>query len=84
MPENEKTSTHVCVTCRYAGDPIEAPDASEVMIHCLSGKLAAAGDLLEPGDSLLGPGPAEPGAAAPDSTIIAAMLPKVRPGLQLA
>jgi len=24
MPENEKTSIHVCVTCREAGDPIEA------------------------------------------------------------
>jgi environmental stress-induced protein Ves len=53
-----------------AGDPVEAPDAPEVVIHCLSGELAAAGDELPAGDSLLGPGPASPGAAASDSTII--------------
>ncbi len=49
-----------------AGDPVEAPDAPEVVVHCLEGELSTAGDLLQPGDSLLGPGPATPAAAASD------------------
>ncbi len=53
-----------------AGDPVEVPDAPEIVIHCLHGKLAAAGDLLEPGDSLLGPGAPSPAAAAENSTVI--------------
>ncbi len=53
-----------------AGDPVEAPDAPETIIHLIEGQLAAAGELLAPGDSLLGPGPASPGAAAQDSTVI--------------
>ena len=59
-----------------AGDPVDAPDAPEVIIHCVSGELAVAGELLGPGDSLLGRGPASPGAAAQDSiAILVAMHP---------
>jgi len=60
----------VAVLRLEAGDTIEAPDAPEVVVHCVSGELAAAGEVLAPGDSLLGPGPASPGAAAADATVI--------------
>lgn len=64
-----------------AGDPVPAPDAPEVVIHCLAGELSTAGDLIEPGDSLLGPGPSAPAAAAKDATILlAAIRPVARPG----
>ena len=64
-----------------AGEPVAAPDAPEVVIHCLSGELSTAGDLIEPGDSLLGPGPGTPAAAAKDATVLlAAIRPVNRPG----
>ena len=53
-----------------AGDPVEAPDAPHVVLHCLTGRIAAVGDLLGPGDSLLGAGPATPGAMAEDGVVI--------------
>ncbi len=58
------------------GDPVEAPDAPDVVIHCLHGELAAAGERVLAGDSLLGPGPAMPGAAAEETT---AILVAIRP-----
>lgn len=60
------------------GDPVETPDAPEVVIHCLSGELSTAGDLIEPGDSLLGPGPAAPAAAAKDATVLLAIFWNVK------
>lgn len=53
-----------------AGDPVDTPDAPEVVIYCLAGELSTAGDLIEPGDSLLGPGPAAPAAAAKQATVL--------------
>lgn len=53
-----------------AGDPVQAPDAPEVLIHCLEGEISTAGDLIGPGDSLLGPGPAAPAAAGTDGVAI--------------
>ena len=70
----DRLAAELRVVALEAGDPIEAPDAPEVLIHCLAGELAAAGDLLLPGDSLLGPGPAEPGSASADSTAIVVAL----------
>lgn len=63
-----------------AGDPVETPDAPEVVIHCLTGELSTAGDLIEPGDSLLGPGPAAPAAAAKNATVIIAAIRPVPAG----
>lgn len=57
-----------------AGDPVPAPDAEEVVIHCVAGEVSTAGDLLEAGDSLLGPGPASPAAAATDALVIVAAI----------
>jgi len=63
-----------------AGDSVEAPDAPEVVVHCLAGELAASGEVLTAGDSLLGPGPATPGAAATDVTaIVVAIRPVTSP-----
>lgn len=53
-----------------AGDAVPAPEAPDVLVYCLSGAIAACGELLRPGDSLLGPGPALPGAAAEDGVAI--------------
>lgn len=64
-----------------AGDPVETPDAEEVLIHCLEGELSTAGDLIEAGDSLLGVGPAAPAAASTDAL---AILVAVRPAIPLA
>jgi len=67
----------VAVRQLEAGDAVEAPDAPEVVVYCIAGELAAAGEELGPGDSLLGPGPASPGAAASDATVIVvAVLPR--------
>lgn len=63
-------TAEVVVLRLEAGDPIAAPDAPEVVIYCLNGELAAVGELLSPEDSVLGPGPASPGAAATDATAI--------------
>lgn len=61
-----------------AGDAVAAPDAPHVVIHCLTGRIAAAGDLLSPGDSLLGAGPANPGAMAEDGVVIVVAIGDVR------
>src|SRR3954452_16003295 len=61
-------SADVAILRLEAGDSVEAPAAAEVVIYCLSGELSAAGDALGPGDSLLGPGPASPGAAGAGTT----------------
>ena len=61
-----------------AGEPVATPDASEVVIHCLSGELSTAGDLIEPGDLLLGPGPATPAAAAKDAIVLLAIIRPVK------
>ena len=56
------------------GTPIHAPAAAHVVLHCLTGLIAAAGELLGPGDSIVGPGPADPAAAAePGIVLIAAI-----------
>ncbi len=52
------------------GDPIHAPDAPIVALHCLSGRIAAAGYLLTPGDTIIGPGPSDPAAAAAEDSIV--------------
>lgn len=69
-------AAEVTVLRLEAGDSVEAPDAPEVVVYCSAGELSTAGDLIEPGDSLLGPGPATPAAAAKDSiAILAAIRP---------
>jgi environmental stress-induced protein Ves len=70
-------SAQVDVRRLEAGDAIEAPDAPEVVVHCVRGELGAAGELLAAEDSLLGPGPASPGAAAVDDTAV--ILVAIRP-----
>ena len=70
ITDRQRHGAEVRVLRLEAGDPVEAPEAPEVVIYCVEGELAAVGDLIEPGDALLGPGPAAPGAAAQDSTII--------------
>ncbi len=62
-----------------AGDPVVAPDAPDVVVHCLQGELAAAGERVLAGDTLLGPGPATPGAAAADTTAILVAIRPVKP-----
>ena len=75
----ERHVAEVRVLTLEAGDPVVAPDAPDVLIHCLAGELAASGDLLAAGDSLLGPGPADPGAASQNSTVIVVALhPRAR------
>ena len=69
-------SADVRVLRLEAGDAVEAPDAPEIVVYCAAGELAAAGEVLALGDSLLGPGPASPGAAAADAT---AILVAIRP-----
>ena len=61
-----------------AGDRVVAPAASHALLYCLSGRIAAAGELLGPGDSLLGAGPAVPGAAAEDSIALVAAISALR------
>ena len=61
-----------------AGDPVEVPDAPEILLYCLAGQLAAAGDLLAPGNSLLGPGAPSPAAASENSTVILVTIQPVR------
>lgn len=53
-----------------AADPVHAPDAPHVFLHCVSGRLAVAGELLGPGDTIHGTGPADPAAAAEDGIVI--------------
>lgn len=68
--DRRQHAVDVAVLQLEAGDPLEAPHAPEVVVHCVAGELAASGEMLGPGDSLLGPGPASPGAAASDATVI--------------
>jgi environmental stress-induced protein Ves len=60
----------VAVPSLAAGDSVHTPAAAHVLVHCLSGRLAIAGELLGPGDSILGTGPGTPGAAAEDGIAI--------------
>ena len=60
----------VAVDRPAAGDPVMAPNATHVVVHCLTGLLAIAGELLRPGDSITGTGPASPGSAAEDSIVL--------------
>ena len=59
-----------------AGDPVIPPDTPDVIIHCLDGELAGSARVLE-GDSLMGAGPASPGAAAKPSVLLVVA---IRPG----
>lgn len=53
-----------------AGEPIHAPAAAHVFLHCFVGRVAVAGELLGLGDTIHGSGPADPAAAAEDSVVI--------------
>ena len=55
-----------------AGDAVVVRFEGEVVIHCLEGRVAVAGELLGSGDSVVGRGVGEPGAAAEDSLVIVA------------
>ena len=68
--ERDVAQARVTVLHLAAGDALEAPDAPHVLLYCVSGGLAVAGELLGPGDSILGAGPARPGAAAADGVAI--------------
>ncbi|GAC1345776.1 MAG: hypothetical protein NVSMB18_26180 [Acetobacteraceae bacterium] len=72
-------AVEVTVLRLEAGDAIEAPDAPEVVVYCVSGELAAVGDVLRPGDSLFGPGPALPGAAACDAVALLVTIAPANP-----
>ncbi len=74
--DRRTTRAEVQVLQLEAGDPVPAPDAPHVLLHCLRGRLAAVGELLGPGDSLLGAGPAAPGAAAEEGI---ALVVAIRP-----
>ncbi len=69
----------VTVLRLVAGDTVSAPAAPDIVIHCLTGRLAIAGELLGPGDSIHGIGPGTPGAAAEDGVAIVVAVTQGRP-----
>jgi environmental stress-induced protein Ves len=60
----------VAVLRLAAGDSVAAPAALHVVVHCLNGRLAIAGEVVGHGDSILGTGPGMPGTAAENGVAI--------------